>query len=65
MPSVPPAAMQPVARASSYLNRFISGRATRPIVAAVAMEEPDTAEKQAQAPMLAIASPPGRAPNQR
>ena len=35
------------------------------MVAAVAIEEPDMAAKQAQAPILAIASPPGRKPSQR
>ena len=65
MPRVPPAAMQPVARESAYLKRFISGSATIPMVAAVAREEPDIAAKPAQAPMVAMLSPPGRKPIQR
>ena len=43
-----------------YLYRLISGRATVPIVAAVAVAEPETAEKAAQAPIVAMAIPPRR-----
>jgi len=56
--------MAPVARAGSYLYSFISGRATVPMVAAVARLEPLTAAKPAQAPTVAIASPPRSCPSQ-
>ena len=62
-PSVPPAAMQPVDNALSYLYFRISGIAGVPIVAAVAMLDALTAEKMAQEPSAPIASPPGSLPN--
>ena len=57
-PSVPPDATVPVARRSSYLKRFISGSATRPIVTAEAAAEPQSEAKHAQAMIVAEASPP-------
>ena len=62
MPRLPAAATVPVARPMSYLYLFISGTVTVAIVAAVAFVEPDMAEKPAQAPTVAMASPPGRLP---
>ena len=61
-PSVPPAATQPVDRPVAYPRRFISGRATLPIVAAVAMEDPVTAPNPAQPPIVASARPPRSPP---
>jgi hypothetical protein len=58
IPRLPPAATTPVASSSRYLNLFISGRATVAMVAAVAFVEPQMAEKHAQAPTVAMASPP-------
>jgi hypothetical protein len=58
MPSVPPAAIAPVASASEYPADRISRSAIGVIVAAVATEDPQTAPKQAEAPMVATASPP-------
>ena len=57
-PSVPPAATAPVESSGAYLNRFISGSATRPIVTADASEEPDNAANPAQAAIVAEARPP-------
>ena len=54
---VPPAAIAPVASRSLYPKRRISGSATRPMVAAVASDEPHTAPNAAQAEMLAWARP--------
>ncbi len=62
MPSVPPAAMAAVASRPEYLWLRSSGRATWPMVAAVASEEPQIAPKPAQAPTAAIASPPRQWP---
>lgn len=62
IPRLPAAATVPVARLISYLYRFISGRVTVAIVAAVAFVEPDMAEKPAHAATVAIASPPRRCP---
>ena len=62
MPRLPAAATHPVARASSYLYRFISGSATFPIAAAVALVEPHMAAKRAHAVILAIARPHGNLP---
>ena len=58
MPSVPPAAMHPVASASEYLNFFISGTATTPMVTAVATLEPQIAAKPPHAARVAMARPP-------
>ena len=58
MPRVPPAAIVPVARESSYLKRRISGSATRPMVRAEASDEPDNAENPAQPTIDADARPP-------
>ena len=60
MPNVPPAAKTPVDSASEYPRLRISGRATCPMVEAVARELPQTAPKPAQAPTAAIATPPLR-----
>ena len=62
-PRVPPEATVPVARLSSYLKRFISGKATVPMVRAVARLSPHTAANPPQAPMVAMARPPGRNPS--
>ncbi len=60
MPKVPPAANVPVLNAPEYPSLLNSGRATFPIVAAVAREDPQIAPKPAHAPMAAIATPPFR-----
>ena len=62
MPSVPPAASAPVDKAPEYPARRSSGRATCPIVAAVASDEPQMDPNPAQAPIAAIATPPRRWP---
>ena len=64
MPSVPPAAMQPVARVLAYLNLRISGKATTPMVTAQATEEPQMAANPPQAATVAMASPPLSLPSQ-
>ena len=64
MPMVPPAATTAVANPIWYLYLFISGKATLPKVAAVARLEPQIAAKAAQAPIVAIASPPRQCPIQ-
>ena len=61
-PSCPPQEIAPRDNRSAYLCFRISGKATATIVAAVATGLPQTAAKPAQAPMVAIASPPGRCP---
>jgi hypothetical protein len=58
MPSVPPAASEPVESAPEYLYLRISGSATCPMVAAVASEDPQIVPNAAQAPTAAIAMPP-------
>ena len=58
MPRLPPAATVPVASASLYPSRFISGRVTEAMVAAVAFVEPQMEAKPAQAPTVAMARPP-------
>ncbi len=58
IPRVPPAAMLPVANRDEYRRSSISGRATRVMVATVATEEPQTAPKPADPPMVARARPP-------
>ena len=60
MPSVPPAATEPVASLGSYPILRICGSATVVMVAAVAMLEPLMAAKPAQAATVAMASPPRR-----
>ena len=59
IPSVPPAQMAPVARAGGTPRRIISGTPALPIAAAVAGEDPHTAENMPQARILAMMSPPG------
>ena len=59
MPSVPPAASDPAARARLYLRPISCGSATPPIDAAVAMLEPLTEAKIAQPAMLVCNRPPG------
>ena len=63
MPSVPPAASVAVEKPPEYPYLRSSGRATRPIVAAVANDDPQIAPKPAQAPTDAIATPPLRCPS--
>ena len=58
MPMLPPAASAPVASRSSYPALRISGSAIRVMVAAVTIDDPQTAPKQEEAAMVAIASPP-------
>src|SRR6056297_262300 len=65
MPSVPPAAMEPAATESGYPRLRISGMPILPMAAQVAGEEPDIAEKSAQAPRLEITRPPGTRVNHR
>ena len=55
---LPPAAIEAVAKLSEYLYFRVSGMATFDIVAAVAREEPQIAEKPAHATIVAIANPP-------
>ena len=62
IPSVPPAAKAPVANAFEYLKRLSSGRATWPMVAAVASDEPQIAPNPAHPPIAAMATPPLRCP---
>ncbi len=62
-PKVPAAAMLPQARPGSYPCRRISGMATLPMAAAVALVEPQMAEKPAVATTVAKANPPRRRPN--
>ena len=50
--------MAPVLSLESYLNFFISGRATVVMVAAVAALDPQMAENAAQAITVAMAIPP-------
>ena len=64
MPSVPPAATDPVASPSPYPKRFICGSATLPIVTAVATDDPDTAAKVAHPTTVADARPPFSLPIQ-
>ena len=63
MPSVPPAAIVPVASEREYLYLLSSGSATWPMVEAVAVDEPQTAPKPAQAAIAAIATPPRKRPS--
>src|SRR5262249_54388081 len=58
MSVLPPAAMQPVAKPSSYPALRSSGSAMRVMVAALASEDPDTAPNKADAASVATASPP-------
>ena len=58
-PIVPPAAIAPVANDGEYPALTISGTAMRPIAAAVASEEPQTAAKPEQAKIDEIAKAPG------
>src|SRR4030042_1491460 len=63
IPKLPAAATQPVANESSYLYRFISGKATFPIAAAVAVVDPHIAAKLAHPATVAIARPPRNLPS--
>ena len=58
IPRLPPAAQVPVDNDLLYLYLFISGIATEPIVAAVAIVEPQAAENAVHPIMVPIASPP-------
>src|SRR5258708_24830292 len=58
IPMLPPAASDPVASLSSYPALRISGSAILVMVAAVTIDDPHTAPKQAEAAMGAIARPP-------
>ncbi len=58
MPRVPPAANAPVLSAPEYPNLLNSGKATFPMVAAVANDDPQIAPNPAHAPTAAIATPP-------
>src|SRR5690606_38133721 len=62
MPSVPPAAIDPVARVSLYPNLRMEGMVTRDMVAAVARLEPHTAEKPVHAMRVERDRPPRRWP---
>ncbi len=64
LPSEAPAAMVPSTIRSSKPRLRNEGRATVAIVAAVETEEPETAEKSAEAPMLVCSNPPGSRPSQ-
>ncbi|MBA7685834.1 hypothetical protein ES703_94262 [subsurface metagenome] len=63
MPMVPPAARQAVEKDMLYLCFLMPGRATVPMVTAVARLSPQTAEKPAQPATEDMAKPPGRRPN--
>src|SRR6056300_1363644 len=58
-PSVPPAAIHPVASSAEYPLFLISGIPIVPIAAQVAGLDPLKAAKIEHAPMLEITSPPG------
>ncbi len=60
LPRLAPAAMVPSTMRWSYLRCLKEGSATVEIVAAVATDEPETAENSAEAPMLVCSRPPGR-----
>ena len=62
-PSVAPAATDPAFSIGWYLYSFMAGMATALIVAAVAVLEPEMAEKAADAMIVVIASPPRKCPN--
>ena len=62
MPKVPPAAKVAVEKPPEYPYLRNSGKATRPMVAAVASDEPQIEPNPAQAPIAAIAMPPLRWP---
>ena len=62
IPSVPPAAIDAVARVSAYPYCRIGGSATFDMVAAVASDEPHIALKPPQATMVAIERPPRLCP---
>ena len=59
LPRLAPAAMVPSTMRWSYWRFLKAGSATVEIVAAVATDEPDTAENSAEAPMLVCSRPPG------
>ena len=59
MPSVPPAAIEPVAISSLNPRSRIAGMPIFPMAAQVAGDEPDNAEKSAQPPRFEITRPPG------
>ncbi|OPX65826.1 MAG: hypothetical protein A4E30_00184 [Methanomassiliicoccales archaeon PtaB.Bin215] len=65
MPKVPPAATLPHAIPILYLAFFISGMATLPMVAAVAMLSPQIEAKPAHPKTVAMESPPFMVPNNR
>ena len=58
MPRVPPAEMAPQERVRLYLYLSISGRQILPMLAVVAVAEPQMAPKKAQATSVAMARPP-------
>ena len=59
LPSEAPAAIEPSTRRSSYFRLRKLGSATVEMVAAVATDEPETAEKIADAAILVCSNPPG------
>jgi hypothetical protein len=65
MPSVPPAAIAPVASPSGKPRSRISGMPILPIAAQVAGDEPDSAANTEQAPMFEMIRPPGTRLSQR
>jgi len=64
MPSVPAAAISPMAYRFGYPPSIRAGSMIAPMAAAVAGLEPDMAAKIEQAAMVTTARPPGRWPNQ-
>ena len=62
MPKVPPAAKVPVDKRPEYPCRFISGKATPVMVAAVATEDPQIAPNAPQASTAPMAKPPLKRP---
>src|SRR5690606_39885337 len=65
IPSVPPAAMEPVATEFGYPRLTISGMPILPMAAHVAGLDPVIPEKIAQAPILDNTNPPGTLYSQR
>ena len=65
MPRVPPAASDPTTSRSLYPRVWNVGRATRLMVAAVEILDPEQAAKMAQETMLVWSNPPGIGATQR
>src|SRR5690554_4065011 len=64
MPSVPPAAIKPNTKGRWYPRSVISLMATLPMVAAVATDDPEIAEKIVHEAKVAIPKQPGKCPTE-